>query len=259
MINIIAYEPVVPYQSLLINMMIRSGFGFKLLKKKWHIEKTVDAAKPCVLLCSVPKKDEQILTILTRLKTKLEPKEICIILYLEMLKKDFLKASEKSEFPYRIFKTRDIEEFKKQFLLFSSAYTAQLELRKHVRVTPETADHARIVVSVPGITAIAAGMIINLSLGGILFQLRDQQHLARFAPNMLLENAAIHIRTMRLPVIVKLVAIRDSMVAIKITRLGIYEQNILCSYIYERIDADFDAKYPEISEMKQKNKVKLLK
>jgi len=109
------------------------------------------------------------------------------------------------------------------------------EQRQFQRVTPRENDDISINLSVPNSSTIITGKIINLSIGGIAIQLSGTGEARWLGNGLVIESAQIRMNGKIGMTGLKIVAIKDTIIAAKFMRPTEYFFNLLGRYLLERL------------------------
>ena len=109
------------------------------------------------------------------------------------------------------------------------------EKRKHIRVDITRRDNASFSIRIPNDDKLITGKIINISMGGALLKLDDEEDMKYLKENHIFNNAQFVLNKWLISCDVSIVVIRNTYVGVRFYDIKENFQNYIAKFIFDRI------------------------
>lgn len=236
--KILIFEPINQLQKQIVNALISAGFEVIAVSQADAIAPDILKNSYDLLILDVDPDPKGMLEKLKDFQTNEKIKNLKTIAFTQQKNKKFLAGLVKlgvQGFIPKPFKEKIFIAFLDKILKRIFPDDPKAKERRHVRVSPLENDTAEIVVRTPGTFKVVTGVIENLSMGGILFNIH-RDVIKDIPPKSILKNFQIKINSTVIQSDVFVVAAKDTHIAVKFHKIAPYDKNILSGYIYNVLE-----------------------
>jgi len=234
--NILVFESINQIQTQVVNALIGSGFKTYAVAKKTDIVPNLCKGHFGALVLDYSPDDQETASIITDIKKDEKISKTIIIAHTKTTDKEDLAAVLRMGVSGFSLKPFEPVRFLKVVHTTLERYGEEgADKRTHIRITPKENDKAGVLVRSTQNFKLISGRILNISMGGVLFDVNGKIEETDIAVKQMMKNVQIKFRITTIETDALVVAKKDKVVALKYFNMSDYDKAALSKYMYELI------------------------
>ena len=230
------YEPVNQLKTRMTQTLIEQRFDLHIALNHSDVLRNLRSFHYPIFICSCNDNEDTTISLISKIKNSEDISNTMIFVHSNKVEKDYFQKMLFLGASGFFLKPFVKSQFIQQLCFLLDYRQVPDERRSHLRIQPPLEDNVRVMFRHPESQKMKLGIVINVSLVALEFQMFGSSKFLPMKKDSLITNFQLIINQSRLECQAHVLRVDQDKFVIKINELAELDRSILCQYIFQKLE-----------------------